>query len=253
MADTPPFFWGLAGLAAGLFGFVMGLRYLFMRRLIENIPTSKVRSIAMGLVEVYGSVVPIKVLKSPFSNRDCVYYRYQIEEQRSDGKRTYWATIRKEENSTSFMLRDETGQVLVDCKGASVDIKLDNRYESGMGHDPPQQVLSFLKVQRIAHDSFLGFNKHMRYTEWFIEPDDKLYVMGTASQGGAGVLGPRHTENIIIKKGENDKTFYVSDKSEKEILSSLRWKILLGVFGGAALIVGSLAFLIFGMQMGILF
>jgi hypothetical protein len=253
MADTPPFFWGLVGLGIGLFGFIMGLRYLFFRRMIENIPTSKVRSIAMGLVEVYGKVVPVKMLKSPFSGKDCVYYRYQIEELHSDGKRSYWVTVRKEDGSTPFLLKDETGSVIVDCTGASVDIKLDSRFESGMGHDPPSQVLSFLKANKIAHDSFLGFNKHMRYTEWFIAPEDKLYIMGTAAESRSGIPGPRHTENIVIRKGENDKTFYVSDKSEKEILSSLRWKILLGVFGGAALTVGCLAFLVFSLQVGIFF
>jgi len=253
MADTPPFLWGIVGLGAGIFGFIFGLKSLFMKRMIENIPTSKVRSIAMGLVEVYGSVAPAKLLKSPFSGKDCVYYRYEIDEMRTDNKgHSYWVTIKREEASTPFFLSDETGRVLIHPSGAKIDIKMDSRFESGIGHDPPAQVLSFLKVKRIAHDSFIGFNKHMRYTEWFIAPGDKLYVMGTAGESRSGVLGARHTENIVIKKGENDRTFYVADKSEKEILSSLRWKIYLGILGGTALVVGSLAFLIFGMQAGIL-
>ncbi len=253
MADAPPFFWGLAGLGLGIFGFIIGLKSLFMRRLIENIPTSKVRSIAMGLVEVYGQVIPVKVLKSPFSSKDCVYFKYQIEELRSDGKHSRWVTIKKEERFEPFLLKDETGQVLVDCKEANVDIKLDNRYESGIGHKPPQQVYDFLEKNGIAYGGFLGINRHMRYTEWFVAPGDRLYVMGTAADNPRVKLASKGTENIMIQKGEDEKIFYVSDRSEKEILSSLRWKILLGIFGGAALTVGSLAFLIFGMQAGILF
>jgi hypothetical protein len=250
MAETPPFVWGIAGLAIGVFGFIFGLKSLFMKRMIENIPTSKVRSIAMGLVEVFGQVVPFKMMKSPFSGKDCVYYRYEIQEEHHDNKgRSYWATVKKAETSMPFWLKDETGSVLVDCTGAKVDIKVDSVFESGIGHDPPPQVLSFLKTNKIAHDSFIGFNKHMKYIEHFIEPGDKLYIMGTASENRAGgISGARHTDNIVIQKGENEKAFYVSDRSEKEILSSLSWTVRLGVFGGAALIIGSVAFLILSYQ-----
>ena len=242
------FFAGIIGLGFGLFSFIFGLKSLFLKRMIENIPTSKIRSIAMGLVEIYGDVVPIKVMKSPFTGKDCVYYRYQIEEERSDGKRTYWVTLRKEEKSVPFRLNDETGSVVVDCTGANMNVKVDSVFESGIGHDPPPQVLSFLRAQNIAHDSFLGFNKHMKYTEHFIEPGDKLYILGTAAENKGTVAGARHTDNVIIEKGENEKLFYISDRSEKEILSSLGWKVTLGVFGGTALAVGCLAFIVFYLQ-----
>lgn len=242
MAEGDLFGAAVLGLGFGIFSFFFGLKKLFLKRLIENIPTSKLRSIAMGLVEVYGEVVPIKVLKSPFMGKDCVYFRYDIEEQHSDSKgHTYWVALKKGEASVPFRLKDETDSVIVDCTGANVDIKSDTRFESGIGHEPPPQVLSFLKANRIAHDSFLGINKHMRYTEYFIEPGEKMYIMGTAAENRGTKAGARHTENVVIMKGENEKTFYVSDKSEKEILSSLGWKVTLGVFGGAALTVGCLA------------
>jgi hypothetical protein len=239
----------ILGLGFGIFSFIVGLKSLFLKRMIENIPTSKVRSIAMGLVEVYGEVVPIKAMKSPFTNKDCVYYRYDIEEQHTDSKgRSYWVNIKRDERSVPFRLKDETDSVIVDCAGANMNVKVDTVFESGIGHDPPPQVLSFLKAQKIAHDTFLGFNKHMRYTEYFIEPGDKLYILGTAAENRGTVAGARHTDNIVIEKGENEKMFYISDRSEKEILASLGWKVKLGVFGGAALIVGCLAFMLFYLQ-----
>ncbi len=250
MADGEIFGAAILGLGFGIFSFIIGLKSLFLKRMIENIPTSKVRSIAMGLVEVYGEIVSIKVLKSPFSGKDCVYYRYDIEEQRSDGKRTYWATIKKDEAYIPFRLKDNTGMVMVDCKGANVDIKRDMSFESGIGHEPPKQVLDFLKANRIAHDSFLGINKHMRYTEYFIQPGEKVYILGTAAENRGTLAGARHTENIVIEKGDNEKTFYVSDRSEKDILSSLGWKVALGVFGGMALAVGCLAFILLYIRAG---
>ncbi|MCX6814536.1 MAG: GIDE domain-containing protein [Candidatus Aenigmarchaeota archaeon] len=248
MAEGDIFFAAIFGLGFGIFSFIMGLKKLFLKRMIENIPTSKARSVAMGLVEVYGEVVSIKTLKSPFSGKECVYYKYQIEELRSSGKSSHWATIRKEERCEPFRLRDETGEILVDCTGANVDIKLDNRFESGIGHKPPNQVYDFLDRNGIAYKGLLGIGKHMRYTEWFIEPKEKVYVMGTASDNPNVKLTAKGMENVIIRKGQNEGTFYVSDKSEKEILSSLGWKVMLGVFGGAALAVGCLAFILFYMR-----
>ena len=251
MAEGDIFFAALMGLGFGIFSFIVGLRKLFLKRMIENIPTSKARSVAMGLVEVYGEVVPIKTLKSPFCGKDCVYYKYQIEEMRSDGKSSHWATLKKEEESTPFRLRDETGEIIVDCKGANVEISYDHRFESSTGRDPPPQVVSFLKASRIAHEGFLGINKHMRYTEWFISPKEKVYVLGTASDNPNVKLTSKGMENVIIKKGDNEKLFYVSDRSEKDILKSMNWKVILGVFGGAALTVGCLAFMIFYIQSGL--
>ena len=97
-----------------IFGIVLliwGLISFRVKRLIENIPTSKMRSIAMGLVEIYGEVVPSKdnILKSPFTNKDCVYYKYSIQELRSSGKNTYWATVDQGEEHRVFYLKDETG------------------------------------------------------------------------------------------------------------------------------------------------
>ena len=107
MAEGDILFAAILGMGFGIFSFIVGLRKIFLKRMIENIPTSKARSVAMGLVEVYGEVVPIKTLKSPFSSKDCVYYRYQVEELRSDGKHSHWATIRKEEKCVPFRLRGD--------------------------------------------------------------------------------------------------------------------------------------------------
>jgi hypothetical protein len=231
----------LVALVFGLYSFMQGFKWLKRKRLIEDIPTSKIRSIAMGLVEVFGEVVPAKrILKSPFSNNDCVYYKYTIEEYRTSGKSSRWIIVDDGEEGTYFHLKDDTGSVLVDPKGAEVDIPLDSEFKSGFGTDPPEQVKQFLRSRGISFEGFLGVNKTMRFREYFIAPKDKLYIMGTAGDNPFVKEASEQagTEDVMIQKDEG--IYYISDRSEKELLSSMKWKSISGIFGGGLLIIGSL-------------
>ena len=229
--------------------FVWALFSFRKKRLIENVPTSKIRSIAMGLVEIYGEVVPVmgNILKSPFSQNDCVYYKYKIDELQSSGKSTHWITIKKGWDYHNFYLKDDTGMVLVDPLDAKIDIPVDNVFKSSLGKDPPEKVIQFLKASNIAFEGRLfGINKTMRYTEYFIAPKDKLYVMGTATDNpfvkeASAVKG---VEDVIIKKGKHEKFYYISDKHEQFILRRLRLIVSCGfLFGLLLIIIGLILFI----------
>jgi len=235
-------------LLLGIFFLIWGLSSFKTKRLIENIPTSKIRSIAMGLVEIFGDAVQSKnnILKSPFSNKDCVYYKYSIEELRSSGKNTHWVTVDKGEERRLFFLKDETGSVLVNPKHAKIDIPVDNRYNSSLGHDPTEAAKQFLASRNIRWEGFLlGLNKTMRYAESFIAPGDKLYIMGTAGDNPfvkeASV--EKGVEDIMIQKGKFEKFYYISDKSEHAVLSKFTLKSYGGVLLGSFFIFISLILL----------
>ena len=234
---------GAIGFFIGLIPFVMGFVWLKKKRLIENTPTSKVRSLAMGPVEVYGEVVPAqgKVLRSPFSGRDCVYYRYSIEEYRRSGKNNQWVTVKSGEERTHFFLQDETGTVLVDPKKARIDIPMDAEFGSQWGINPPESVVQFLTNNRVGFEGLFGINKQMRYREYFIEPKDKLYIFGTAGDNPfvEEATAIKGTMDVMIQKGKRTM-YYISDKSEKQILRTLRWLSAGGLLGGALLIVAGL-------------
>ncbi len=237
------FGYSIIGFFAGLYLFFSGLLSLKRKMLIENTPTSKIRSLAMGLVEVYGEVVPAqgKILKSPFSNSDCVYCRYTVEEYRSSGKSHYWAVVNSGEYGTYFFLRDDTGVVLVSPTGAEVDIPMDSEYDSSLGKDPPEQVKTFLKSAGIGFEGLFGINKTMRYLEYLIAPRDKLYVMGTAGdnpfvEDATAVQG---VADIMVQRGGKENIYYIADKPEKRVLDDLKSKVY-GIYIGAALSVACL-------------
>ena len=55
--------------------------------------------------------------------------------------------------------------------------------------------------------------------------------------------------DLIITRGEEEKMYMISDQSEKELLNKLAWQCFLGIYGGAALSLGMLAYLIFRLRM----
>lgn len=247
MQDSGLFPIGLFGLPIGILLFIHGFRKLSHKRLIENIPTSKIRSIALGLVEIKGTANPIEgtVRPSPFTAKDCIYYSFRVEEYRRQGKNSRWVTVKKGEYRPEFFVRDDTGKVLVDPAGADINVPKDFEYNSGLLNDPPVLVKEFLKANDISHDSFLGLNKRMRYREYLIEPDDTVYVMGTA--GNNPVLAhseDEHMSKLIIRKGENQTFYYISDRSEKELVSSMKWQAFGGIIAGSLVVIICLAYLV---------
>jgi hypothetical protein len=227
-----------AVLIAGIALFVMGFYFYKQKRLIQDTPTSKIRSLAMGLVEIVGRVVPLphRVIKSPLTEKDCVYYRYTVEEYRRSGKHSHWVTIKKGERSEFFYLEDETGMVLIDPRGAKIKTIQDFECQSGFMKDPPLPVIRFLEANNLRFEGFLGANKTMRYKENYIAPNDTLYIMGTAdkNQYTSDSEADKGLKDTIIQKGNHEKMFYISDKQERDILRDYSINI------GGGLIVGSL-------------
>jgi hypothetical protein len=152
--------------------------------------------------------------------------------------------IKNEEQRGLFYLKDDTGMVLIDPTGATIEARRDFEYQSSLWKDPPEQVIRFLTANNLAHEGFFGLNKTMRYRETIIIPDDTLYIMGTAGEKPFNKeMTTNHIESIMIQKGKNEKQYYISDKSEKQILKNLAI-LVYGTwgFGIALIIVGVILF-----------
>ncbi len=104
-------------LLAGLF-FWGGFYFIRLKRQMENTPTSKVRSVAMGMVEVKGRAVRQYALISPMSHVPCVYYRL-TKYHREDNKQWTVTSISSSDN-VPFYLEDDTGQISIDPSGCKV-------------------------------------------------------------------------------------------------------------------------------------
>jgi hypothetical protein len=95
-----------------------GFRALHLKRQVENKPTSKVRSLAMGLVEVHGRAVRRYALVSPMSHMPCVWYRISKYRLGENGTRSPLGSVGS--GGLPFLLDDGTGRAVVTPQGARV-------------------------------------------------------------------------------------------------------------------------------------
>lgn len=138
--------------------------FIRLKRRIENTPTSRVRSLAMGLVEVHGRARRKYALVSPMGDVACVYYRLRKYRRERNDK---WRLISDADSShVPFLVDDGTGSVTVDPMGALV------RAKSRRTGTPGEMTMAFSGVSMVDDDE--------KWVEEVIYEDTSLYVIGYA-------------------------------------------------------------------------
>jgi Zn-finger nucleic acid-binding protein len=220
----------LAGIGASAYGFVLNNR----KRLIESIPTSTVRSLAIGLVEVRGRAAPEReLLRAPFSGMPCVLFSYTVEELRTSGKRSRWDAIAEGTSREPFYVNDDTGRVLVVPFDAQLMLPNHRTTRSNCAAALPEEISLGLLKLGIAVNGWFG-EKTIRCSETFILPDEQVYVMGTAQELRGAVEGAENAARLYLGSSR-DNEFIISNQSEKELLSALRWQVWASIGGGPVL------------------
>jgi hypothetical protein len=118
-------------------------------RQIHDLPTSKIASAAQGYVELLGrgDLIEGTPVISKLGRQRCCWYRYLVEERRSDDK---WQTVDQGSSVAHFLLVDDTGQCVVSPEGAEIVTS----HHRSWNEDP------------------------YRHTEWLLLPGEILYALG---------------------------------------------------------------------------
>jgi hypothetical protein len=163
--------------ATALISVFAWLSSLSKLRAIRDTPTSKIASAAQGYVELIGRGQPIggTPLLSDLSRRPCLWCRYKIEQRGSKGE---WEPKDSGESIFSFMLRDDTGECVIDPEQAEISTQHYNQWQED--------------------DS--------RYTEWLLLQHDLIYVIGQfRTQGGSTLeFNTREELNTLLADWKKD-------------------------------------------------
>ncbi|MGD8558591.1 MAG: hypothetical protein PVH04_02930, partial [Gammaproteobacteria bacterium] len=99
-------------------GFYFAFVFFRRARIIEDTPTSKIRSAAQGYVELvgHGNTIDGPEIVAPLSKTPCTWYRYKVEKLDDKHDRTIDSGCSED----LFMLVGETGTCVIDPEGAEV-------------------------------------------------------------------------------------------------------------------------------------
>ncbi|HEY9166601.1 MAG TPA: GIDE domain-containing protein [Candidatus Kryptonia bacterium] len=221
-----PYFLVVIGSILFQFGFAKMNELEFMR----NIPRSKIRSVAIGPVEISGTILSQNVLTTPYSKSPCVYCRSELEiysaDDDSDSDNSGgWKTVPGPTFKIPFWVKDETGQIMVDPEGAEVEIsdrELGMLNQDGSSKDADDAV----------SENFSPRPGDRRYVEQFLAPNDPVFILGSA-----GIRKDGPTEQLLIQGGTETARFVISDSREKYAIYQEKWEMLAGLSYGIVIFV----------------
>lgn len=214
----------LVFLGVGIGAFFHGFNRLRRKRLIENLPTSTVRGMAMGLVELNGSAQKSVCLTAPLTQRPCVFYRYLVEREQKSKDSTHWVKVAGGDSSyCPFWLQDATGKAMVIPRRAEVILPVDFTFSTGLGTTLPDTLHAFLQGQGIRYGGLFGGSR-LRFREWRIEEGEEVYVLGTAQKSHDAAEGHKHKliERLEKLKDSRDAMAAV-DLNTDGVVSEEEW------------------------------
>lgn len=150
-------------------GFVYAFVFFRRARIIEDTPTSRIRSAAQGYVELsgVGNVMDGDPVIAPLTTTPCTWYRYKVEKLNDKHSRV----VASGTSDELFVLVGETGRCVVDPEGAVVTcatkkVWYESSYPSRRRHST-------------GNGGLLGrLGGRYRYTEERMHPGEPLYAIG---------------------------------------------------------------------------
>jgi len=248
--------------------FAGGFRDLRLKRLIQNTPTSRIRSMAMGLAEVNGIIECRSMVAAPFSGRRCACWQVDISTQ---GRKNAWTVVHRATSGHPFFLRDDTGVALVYPRDAECKVNFGVE-EVCPGINLPECYASYLST--LGPQRYLWRLGMLRFRERVLEEGSRVYVMGTVtppaqaltvSEGEAIVATGtdewrarrlRERDQVVaavIRRGQHETTFIISQQSERDLTIGLGVKALAKLVGGPALTVLGLGYWLYAFSSGEVF
>ncbi len=178
-------------------------RFFHRSRIIDDTPTSKIRSAHQGFVELEGEGRLMKgtPIVSPLSKRQCLWYSYKIEHKvreydighdAADSlSKSNWETVQSEVSDNLFLLADDTGICVVDPDGAVITPSFSKTWYGSRNFDASDSMSGSAALSLSA---LTGRNNY-RYTEKRIDVGEDLYLLGRFK-----TIGGRREK--LDKKGE---------------------------------------------------
>ncbi len=178
---------GLLGLVLSAVFAKLGFSRIKVKRLIEDLPTSRSAGVAYGLAELVGTVEAVPGepdLEGPLTQRPCVWFRYLVQERRGSGKNARWVTLEDRSSDRRFCIRDSEGVFPVIPAEAEI----------------------------IVNDVTVRREGRIRRSEYVFAPGTELYALGSAE------IDPQTQSTLVLQRGPKELPYILTDISERELM-----------------------------------
>jgi hypothetical protein len=276
-----PILWGVAGIGIGVRLFFRGFPFLKGKHLIQDTPVSTVRGAALGSVEVSGTVVGPYTLIAPLSQTDCFYYHAialgSSGEEKKPKEEILYVPFFLDDGTGRVMVDPRGAQT-------DLQPSVDDEYSSstgdaftrhfllrhGISSEYPVHleeyciragdrlyVLGTLRenpglesaADCMAHGISQGFLsaaaadlQRRAAIESILPPASSLPPMQQAR--------PVETETfdlnppVVLMKGTSGDPFFISRRSQRDVVEELAWRSVLYIWGGPVLALAGLWLLV---------
>ena len=193
-----------AGCAAGvgMCFFFCGVQLFAHKYSSDRAPRVTVSAAVPGLATISGKAAGSRTLAAPLSGKPCFVYRtciWQLRESAEEKDQKEWKNVAEETGHLTFLIEDETGQLLVEPSGAELDLRQNISEEYGPpsspssgAPDPPshnrpsnQEKSIPDSVEKFLARNGITLNRPIRVEEYCLEPETPVVVTGTVIQNDA--------------------------------------------------------------------
>ncbi len=257
--NTPALLFGCGLAALAVYLFRLAKQDMGTRKLIQGLTPTRIRDIQPGLCLVEGTVESRETLSTPYSRTPSVWFRYEASERRmrQNTSSSCEFPLASGIQHRPFVLRENSISIPVVPDGGSVGtyphkrlFKSESGTRTGMGdrikklkemdgnqHPEGEKKPFFRKLEvndpldipddlmELPFGSKEADRAHRKYFEFWVQPGDRMFILGTAS------MDPDGSGLRLVKAGRS--SLLLSSKPGDLTAKAFQRTMLMGLLVGA--------------------
>ncbi len=270
--NTPALLFGCGLAAVAVYLLRLAKQKMHNQKLAKGLTQAHIRDVQPGLCLVEGVVESQEPLSTPYTQTPSIWYRYEASERRRRKKQAgmYDHQLASGTQSCPFILKDETGSIPIASQGGQVisyphkrilksesgkrtgignrikELKEMDRQQYPKGEKKPffrkLDVTATLDIPDDLIELTIGSKEaqsaHRKYFEFWVQPGDRVFILGTASMDSGG-------SNLRIGKADKSPLF-LSYQPEDLTAKSFRKSFYTGLLVGAGCAIVALFLILLG-------
>ena len=224
-------FFLVALIVGAIVSLLASIRMFHRARLVEDMPTSKIRSASQGYVELSGKTKWIRgpEIHAPLTGLPCVWYSYTIEERTNHNKKQ-WRYIDGGVSEHLFLLEDETGTCVIDPDGATITPSAHDSWYGKKGNvigtSQAGWHVSSNSIANVLTNNIFSLDKPYRYTERRLSLDEIVYAIGEFTSVGSNYEKDLEYgfKNYLTELKHDEKKLAMYDENQDGTIDMEEWE-----------------------------